>query len=96
MFKADVVKDSQSLVLSMEDKEEVTDEFEGAKVWWELGKNMCRREFEFSIYSAAEEKRYYKLTFHKRDRQLIPGSYVPCVGWRKGHHSEEPAMETVQ
>ncbi|GAY46391.1 hypothetical protein CUMW_096680 [Citrus unshiu] len=27
-FKADVVEDSQSLVLSMEDKEEVTDEFE--------------------------------------------------------------------
>ncbi|KDO36625.1 hypothetical protein CISIN_1g031142mg [Citrus sinensis] len=78
-FKADVVEDSQSLVLSMEDKEEVTDEFERVNVWWELGKNISRREFQFSIYPAAEEKRYYKLTFHKRDRELIPGSYVNHV-----------------
>ncbi|KAJ0099253.1 hypothetical protein Patl1_22069 [Pistacia atlantica] len=32
-FKADFVKDSQSCVLSMEDREEVTDEFKGVKVW---------------------------------------------------------------
>ncbi|KAK6797137.1 hypothetical protein RDI58_004839 [Solanum bulbocastanum] len=33
-LKASVVKYGQSLVLSMDDHEEVTDDYEGAKVWW--------------------------------------------------------------
>ncbi|KAJ4707537.1 AAA-ATPase [Melia azedarach] len=78
-FKADVVKDSQALVLSMEDREEVTDEFQGVKVWWVLGKNFPRRDFSFSVYPAADEKRFYKLTFHKRDRELITESYIKHV-----------------
>ena len=77
-FKADVVKDSQSLVLSMEDREEVTDEFEGVKVWWILGKTIPKTQ-QFSIYPAADEKRFYKLTFHKSHRELITGSYVKHV-----------------
>ncbi|XP_052722755.1 AAA-ATPase ASD, mitochondrial isoform X1 [Vigna angularis] len=38
-LKAEVVKDSQSpLVLSMDDNEEITDEFQGVKVWWSAKK----------------------------------------------------------
>lgn len=33
-LKANVVKDCESVVLSMADHEEVTDEFEGIKIWW--------------------------------------------------------------
>ncbi|KAJ0084710.1 hypothetical protein Patl1_30527 [Pistacia atlantica] len=78
-FKADVVKDSKSIVLSMDDKEEVTDEFKGVKVWWVLGKNTPKRDFSFSFYPAADEKRFYKLTFHKSHRDLITGSYISHV-----------------
>lgn len=62
-FKADVGKDGQSLVLSMGDKEEVIDEFDGVKVWWVL----------------VDEMRFYKLTFHRSHREIITGSYVKHV-----------------
>ncbi|XP_044467324.1 AAA-ATPase At3g28580-like isoform X1 [Mangifera indica] len=76
-FKADFVKDSQSLILSMEDKEEVTDEFEGVKVWWVLVKTAPRTQ-QFSFYPAADEKRFYKLTFHESHREIIT-AYVKHV-----------------
>ncbi|XP_044497518.1 AAA-ATPase ASD, mitochondrial-like [Mangifera indica] len=78
-FKADVVKDSKSIILSMDDKEEVTDEFKGVKVWWVLGKKTPKRDFSFSFYPAADEQRFYKLTFHKSHRDLITGSYISHV-----------------
>ncbi|ESR44291.1 hypothetical protein CICLE_v10011449mg [Citrus x clementina] len=77
-FKADVVKDSQSIVLSMDDRQEVTDEFKGIKVWWVLGKNILKTQ-SFSFYPATDEKRYYRLTFHKSHRELITGPYVNHV-----------------
>ncbi|KAH9676277.1 AAA-ATPase ASD [Citrus sinensis] len=77
-FKADVVKDSQSIVLSMDDRQEVTDEFKGIKVWWVLGKNIPKTQ-SFSFYPATGEKRYYRLTFHKSHRELITGPYVNHV-----------------
>ena len=33
-LKAHDIKDSKSLVLSLDDNEEVTDEFQGVKLWW--------------------------------------------------------------
>ena len=44
-LKAEVVKDSQSpLVLSMEDNEEIEDEFNGVKVWWSANSKAPRRK----------------------------------------------------
>ncbi|KAJ4707536.1 AAA-ATPase [Melia azedarach] len=77
-FKADIVKDNRSVVLSMDDKEEVTDEFKGVKVWWVLGKNTPRTQ-SFSVYPSSDERRYYKLMFHRRYRELITGSYINHV-----------------
>ncbi|GFS45022.1 P-loop containing nucleoside triphosphate hydrolases superfamily protein [Actinidia rufa] len=77
-LKADIVKNSQSLALSMDDHEEVADEFEGIKLWWASGKSISKAQ-SFSLYPITDEKRYYKLTFHKRHRELIIGPYLNYV-----------------
>ena len=77
-LKADVIKDSQSLVLSMDEREEVREEFKGVKLWWASDKTPPKMQ-TFSFASAADEKRYYKLTFHKNHREMIVGSYLNHV-----------------
>ncbi|XP_061345318.1 AAA-ATPase ASD, mitochondrial-like isoform X2 [Gastrolobium bilobum] len=66
-LKAEVVKDSQTpLVLSMDDNEEINDEFQGVKVWWNAN--------SFTLST-----QYLTLTFHKRYRDIITGSYIQHV-----------------
>ncbi|CAI0453678.1 unnamed protein product [Linum tenue] len=77
-LKADVLKNNQSLVLSMDDHEEVADEFQGIKLWWASGKNISKTQ-TLSFYPVKDEKRYYKLTFHKRHRDLVIGPYLSHV-----------------
>ncbi|XVE83854.1 hypothetical protein DITRI_Ditri16bG0121300 [Diplodiscus trichospermus] len=77
-LKADMVKNNQSLVLSMDDHEEVADEFTGVKIWWASGKHISKTQ-SFSFYPVTDEKRFYKLTFHKRHRDLIIGPYLKHV-----------------
>ncbi|KAJ6737899.1 BCS1 AAA-TYPE ATPASE [Salix koriyanagi] len=77
-LKADVVNESQSVVLSMDDHEEVTDVFNGVKVWWASGK-IPPQSKTISWFAGTEEKRYYKLTFHKHYRQIITKSYLQHV-----------------
>ncbi|KAL4601385.1 hypothetical protein ACB092_11G269100 [Castanea dentata] len=72
-LKAVVVKDSnQPVQLSMDENEEVTDEFEGMK-------KIPPRTQSFSFYPEMEEKRYYKLTFHKSHRETLCGKYINHV-----------------
>ncbi|KAL2330041.1 hypothetical protein Fmac_017622 [Flemingia macrophylla] len=80
-LKAEVVKDSQNpLVLSMDDDEEVTDEFQGVKLWWAASKTASNHHaYSFSYYSPPAGKRYFKLTFHKKHRDLITVSYIRHV-----------------
>ncbi|XP_045812325.1 AAA-ATPase ASD, mitochondrial-like [Trifolium pratense] len=78
-LKAEVVKDSQNpLVLSMENNQEITDEFNGVKVWWFANHTPARTQ-SFSVYSTSDEKRFLTLTFHKRDRDLVTTSYIRHV-----------------
>ncbi|XVF14198.1 hypothetical protein REPUB_Repub09cG0037100 [Reevesia pubescens] len=77
-LKADIVKNNQSLVLSMDDHEEVADEFGGVKLWWASGKHIAKTQ-SFSFYPVTDEKRFYKLTFHKKHRDLIIGPYLKHV-----------------
>ncbi|GLU01981.1 hypothetical protein SLE2022_192560 [Rubroshorea leprosula] len=80
-FKADDVEGGQSVVLSLGDNEEGTDEFEGVKVWWTATVIVSNRQsYSFPHHSSPrEESRRYKLTFHKRDGELITGSYISHV-----------------
>ncbi|XVF58188.1 hypothetical protein PTKIN_Ptkin07bG0043800 [Pterospermum kingtungense] len=77
-LKADIVKNSQSLVLSMDYGEEITDEFNGVKVWWAASRSTPKTQ-QFSFYPASDEKRFYILKFHKRDREFITGTYLNHV-----------------
>ncbi|KAL5582419.1 hypothetical protein UlMin_014861 [Ulmus minor] len=77
-LKADTVKNNQKLVLSMDEYEEVADEFKGIRLWWASGKNISKSQ-SFSFYPTTDEKRYYRLTFHKRHRDLIIGPYLNHV-----------------
>ncbi|XP_020238429.1 AAA-ATPase ASD, mitochondrial [Cajanus cajan] len=77
-LKGEVVKvkdTSTPLILSMDDNEEIIEEFQGVKVWWGSYK-ITPRTNTFSWYPFSDEKRYYKLTFHKRYRTLITESYL--------------------
>ncbi|KAI3407582.1 AAA domain-containing protein, partial [Psidium guajava] len=76
-LKADSVKkDCRSLVLSMDDLEEITDEYEGVKVRWLLNKDATKTS-SASMYGATEPSRDYRLTFHRKE--LIMQSYVRHV-----------------
>ncbi|XWS40832.1 hypothetical protein CRYUN_Cryun17cG0029800 [Craigia yunnanensis] len=77
-LKADAVKDSQSLVLSIDYNEEIADEFEGVKVWWTSNRTTSR-PMQFSVYPAVDEKRYYKLTVHNRHKGFIIEFYLRHV-----------------
>ncbi|KAJ6744302.1 BCS1 AAA-TYPE ATPASE [Salix purpurea] len=77
-LKADVVKSSQSIILSMDDHEEVEDEFQGVKLKWAAGKHISKTQ-SVSFYPVTDEKKYYRLTFHRRHRQLILGDYLNHV-----------------
>ncbi|KAF8013025.1 hypothetical protein BT93_I1018 [Corymbia citriodora subsp. variegata] len=78
-LKADAVRDSsQSLILSMDDHEEVTDVFEGVKVRWSSNKT-TPKNMSLSFYPMTEDRRFYQLTFHQRHRKLITESYVKHI-----------------
>ncbi|KAK3410115.1 hypothetical protein EUGRSUZ_J02147 [Eucalyptus grandis] len=77
-LKAESVKDSKSLVLSMDENEEVVDEFEGVKVWWSSSVAVSRSSM-FSLQPPPEDRRLYRLTFHRSHRELITGSYITYV-----------------
>ncbi|XP_022773713.1 AAA-ATPase ASD, mitochondrial-like [Durio zibethinus] len=77
-LKADVVKDSQSVVLSMDYNEEVIDEFQGVKVCWSAKKTTPKTQ-RISGYPDDDAKKFYRLTVHKRHRELITQSYVSHV-----------------
>uniref|UniRef100_UPI0005C8D88C uncharacterized protein LOC105352568 n=1 Tax=Fragaria vesca subsp. vesca TaxID=101020 RepID=UPI0005C8D88C len=77
-LKAQDVKDSKSLVLAMDDNEEVTDEFQGIQLWWVCRKNPPKQS-QFSFYPQTDDKKQYKLIFHRRHRDIIMGSYLDHV-----------------
>ncbi|XP_023769514.1 AAA-ATPase ASD, mitochondrial [Lactuca sativa] len=77
-LKANVVRDCESVVLSMDDYEEVTDEFRGIKIWWTSSKSIPQQRAFFS-YRGDEEKRYYRLTCKREHRDIITKVYLQHV-----------------
>ncbi|WMV55351.1 hypothetical protein MTR67_048736 [Solanum verrucosum] len=76
-LKANAAKNGQSVVLTMDDHEEITDEYKGVKVKWISSQKPANRQ-TISLYRE-DEKRYFKLQFHKKNRDLITNSYVKYV-----------------
>lgn len=81
-LKAYVVK--QSMELTMDEQEEVFDEFKGVKLYWSFRKTVDSSKLS---HHAAYEERFYKLTFCKKYRELITGSYLKYV-FEKGRAIE--------
>ncbi|GJX76231.1 AAA-ATPase ASD, mitochondrial-like protein [Tanacetum coccineum] len=78
-LKGDIIKNNAQVVsLSMDDHEEVSDVFNGVKVYWSSGKSIIRTQ-SVSMHPTSDERGYYRLTFHKRHRELIVGSYLEHV-----------------
>ncbi|KAK9107843.1 hypothetical protein Syun_023854 [Stephania yunnanensis] len=78
-LKADVVDDGKDLVLSMEDYEEITDNYNGVKLWWASRQSVTTNQ-TISFYGTdADDRRYYVLTFHRRHRKLVTDKYLKHV-----------------
>ncbi|KAJ7970932.1 AAA-ATPase [Quillaja saponaria] len=70
-LKASLVKDFKSLVLVV-DENDIADEFNGFKLWWTLSVPKTQ-----AVYN--EEMSYYKLTFHRHQREIITKQYLNYV-----------------
>lgn len=64
-LRGEVVRCAKSVLLTVDDYEEVLDIYEGIKVSWRVVKQTIRN-ITSAYNSESKEKRYYKLTFHKR------------------------------
>ncbi|OEL27434.1 AAA-ATPase ASD, mitochondrial [Dichanthelium oligosanthes] len=80
-LRAEGGKDANKLVLSMADREEVADDFQGARVWWLAYSKSPPRNDGFPWWGAAaqEDRRFYQLFFLERHRELVLGAYLPRV-----------------
>ncbi|PWA93037.1 ATPase, AAA-type, core [Artemisia annua] len=78
-LKANVLRDGKSVFLSMDDYEEVTDEFKGIKIWWSSSKSVPQQNVLIASREDDHEKRYFKLTCHRKDRDVITKLYVHHV-----------------
>ncbi|KAL6576113.1 hypothetical protein OROHE_000584 [Orobanche hederae] len=77
-LKASVDRDSEVVVLSMAKNEEVSEEYQGIKLWWASSETTPNGQ-TISFYPREEEKRYFRLTFHSRDREIITTRYLMHV-----------------
>ncbi|OAY67701.1 putative mitochondrial chaperone BCS1-B [Ananas comosus] len=78
-FRAEMGKDSDRLLLSMGDNEELTDDFQGARVWWSSRSHPVQPSRSPWYQAPQEERRDYHLSFHKRHRELVINSYLSHV-----------------
>ncbi|CAH2045054.1 unnamed protein product [Thlaspi arvense] len=77
-LKANESRNSKSLVLSMDDHEEVEDEFEGVKVKWYSNMKVTQTQSNYGR-SSSDERRFFTLTFHRRHRGMIIATYLDHV-----------------
>ncbi|GLT62889.1 hypothetical protein SLA2020_354920 [Shorea laevis] len=73
-LKAHVIKGWHSPIISMDYNEEVTDEFQGVKIWWTAIKHTPNKQI--LLLANSVEQRSYRLCFRKRYRELINESYI--------------------
>ncbi|CAN6312648.1 unnamed protein product [Urochloa humidicola] len=71
--------DKDKLVLSMAKGEEVADVFRGATVWWSAFAVAPQQDAAPWSRAARAERRFFRLDFHERDRELVIGEYLTHV-----------------
>ncbi|CAH9123312.1 unnamed protein product [Cuscuta epithymum] len=77
-LKAEDFRDSQALVLSMDYFQEVTDEFQGIKLWW-VSEMKFPTSQTISFRGGDEVKKFFTLKFHEKHRHIVTGAYLKHV-----------------
>jgi len=77
-LRAELGKNSKNLQVSVDDNDEVTDVFAGATIWWYACKQMAGSQV-ISWYPGEEVRRFYRVVFHRRHRDLVFDRYLPYV-----------------
>ncbi|PWA88856.1 ATPase, AAA-type, core [Artemisia annua] len=76
-LKANVFEGGKSVFLSMDDDEEVIDEFKGINIRWSSSKIIPQQKVLYTSHD--DEKRYFRLTCHRKHRDLITKHYLHHV-----------------
>ncbi|KAH6791506.1 AAA-ATPase 1 [Perilla frutescens var. frutescens] len=79
-LRANVVRDTDAVVLTMANHEEVTDTFSGGgvKLWWASRETLPSSQ-TISFGHREEAKKSFSLTFHKRFRDVVCDQYLKHV-----------------
>ncbi|KAL3834576.1 hypothetical protein ACJIZ3_009312 [Penstemon smallii] len=77
-LQANVANNSDTIVLTMANQEQVTDEYKGIKLWW-ASKLTTPNQQSITFYPREDEKKHFKLMFHKRYRDIIIDNYLKHV-----------------
>ncbi|KAK4488721.1 hypothetical protein RD792_004501 [Penstemon davidsonii] len=77
-LEANVTRDNDNIVLTLADQEQVTDEYKGIKIWW-ASKLTTPNKQSITFYPREDEKRHFRLTFHKTYRDIIIDNYLKHV-----------------
>ncbi|RLM99643.1 cell Division Protein AAA ATPase family protein [Panicum miliaceum] len=77
-LRADLPDGSDRVSLAVDDHVEVVDDFRGARLCWRKTKTL-RHTNVIAWNPREEERRAYRLTFHRRHRALVEAAYLPHV-----------------
>ncbi|XP_043714527.1 AAA-ATPase At3g28580-like, partial [Telopea speciosissima] len=92
-LKADITTNSTKLVLNLDNHEEVTDHFEGVKIWWKAHVSTTNRQNPFYGDNYSKEKHSFRLSFHKRHRDLVINSGQNLLVNFEEHPRDDGATE---
>ncbi|RZC53723.1 hypothetical protein C5167_012568 [Papaver somniferum] len=71
-IKCQLPQEGKKLIFSMDDYEEIVDEFRGIKIWWYLHRKDVKHQY-------ATERRQLRLKFHYKHRETIMNDYLDHV-----------------
>ncbi|KAJ3674573.1 hypothetical protein LUZ60_005189 [Juncus effusus] len=77
-LKAEVSKDSDRPLVTIDEHEEVMDIFQDFKIWWFASKRRPNTT-TIKLFSGDEDPKFYVLTFHKRHRKKVEDVYLSHV-----------------
>ncbi|OWM73990.1 AAA-ATPase ASD, mitochondrial-like [Punica granatum] len=79
-LRANYIKNSRSIRLTLDDYEEVIDTFHGVRLWWSSTKTYPTTT-TVSVYPSSNSDyiRSFRLTFHHSHRELVTGTYLNHV-----------------
>ncbi|KAJ4768501.1 P-loop containing nucleoside triphosphate hydrolases superfamily protein [Rhynchospora pubera] len=77
-LKAELGKEDDRPVVTIDDGEGVSDTFKGAKVWWQARKRSPSAT-TISNGPQDDERKYYRLRFNKRQRKLVEDEYLEYI-----------------